>query len=213
MVFDLDETLIKARTLKNQQKEADPNTKMKRKAIIMADDGLTHEQKKRKLHELELETGQHSMMHLDLTALSQYAVNSQIQHPRGGIIRPNTVSVPFYTKRADGSGRWAPPHMVQRDVIYLDSEALFTRIRPESQDSCMIFRIRPQWLTAVQPRLAGEIDEAGMPLQHGSPIVEAFVCTTATDPAYAHEVWRVLDTGGKLISPNECEFFKGLEWF
>ena len=206
VVFDLDETLVKARTLSKQQSENHFTTISKRKTSIEMNDKLSPEEKKRRLEILDFETKPDSMLGRDLKALYDYTTYGYINHPVSGVVHPKRVSVTYYHVGPDGAPRQVE---IDRNVIQLDQDTLFTRIRAQWErnpaESCMIFRIRPQWFSAMRPRLVGEVDEAGLPLQNGSPIVEAFVCTTA-EASYAHEVWRVLDNDGKLIPSVKCKF-------
>lgn len=204
VVFDLDETLVKGRTLSHLSDESIRDTIERRRSATATDRSLSLEQKARQI-DAEMQMLQH-----DAISLRSYRDTDTITLGNGTRVQAEYAVCPFYAE--DSAGKNDAPSSVTRPVIQRQVDLVFTRIRPLDREQSMIFRIRPYW-SEVRSLLTGGMDKINANDNNAStssaeatvkgdtvskPLIEAFVCTTA-DTEYAHEVWRVLDLNEALI--------------
>jgi hypothetical protein len=200
VVFDLDETLIKARTLSHLSDESIRETIKRRKVATDRDISLSSEQRTRQID------AERQMLQQDAISLRSYKDTNTITLRNGTRLHVEYTVCPFYSENPQG--RIEPLAEVTRPIIQPQVDLVFTRIRPEDKEQSMIFRIRPYWpevrslLTGGMDKINANDSNASTSVPNGKnaskPLIEAFVCTTA-DTEYAHEAWRVLDLHGALI--------------
>lgn len=192
VVFDLDETLIKAKaenSLDRKPQEEYPGRRAEAEQIADA------AERQRALESLQVE---YKLYAEDLAMLRTYADRNEVLTPDGLLLHARPEPGGFF----DLSSRTVTP--VHRPVIrgpLQDGNPLrvFTRINPGNVDTSMVLYLRPQW-PAVFEKFAGVGSRPNGPHQ---PLVEAYVCT-AGQGSYAHEAWRVLDHGAALIPSDKC---------
>lgn len=193
VIWDLDDTLLVARSQSSLEKEA--KAVQERRTAAGGD--------ARTLHRLQLE-GQ--MIDADRAMLRSFAERDAVtiaSQQFGAVLVEANMTV---TRPGREGGKEEEVLLdIQRPVIPVpDGSAVFTRILPQDRATSMLFRLRPNWAHGVWPRLAGFIDASGRTSAKAAPLFETFVCTTA-EANYAREAWRVLDAGGVLIPKDKCE--------
>jgi len=209
VVFDLDETLVKARTLSHLSDESMRDTIERRRIAIAADGSLSSEQKTKQIN------AEMQMLQQDAISLLSYRDTNTITLGNGTRVQAEYTVCPFYSENS--IGKLEPLCSVTRPIIQRQVDLVFTRIRPEDKDQSMIFRIRPYW-PEVRSLLTAGTDKINYANDNNAstsrgtangndapkPLIEAFVCTTAATE-YAYEVWRVLDPNGALIPHTRWE--------
>ena len=200
VIFDLDETLIKARGLTAYAREDKTKEQLIYAQASIYNATPSPEERVIKMNELDFEWGPNSFFSKDYSYLREYSESDSVTLSNGGVQRAKmTPCLLHYPGQQPVQG--------QRPIVQISQDALLTRIDPGDYSQSMLFRIRPYWFSAVRPLLAGVVDISGTALHGGGegPLIQAYVCTTAKDVLYAHEVWRVLDTSGSLIPSTECK--------
>jgi hypothetical protein len=199
VVFDLDETLIKAKSVSNLSDEEILKAIERREEDIKEDKNTSPAQKRTHYQELELEV---KMLRQDADSLRSYKNEDAVYNAEGTRVGSEYVQCPFYP---EDSVKLCSLRLVTRPIIRLQPDVIFTRIRPNDKVTSMVFRVRPYWpevrslLTGGMDKTIGNNDPSSA--RNAKPLIEAFVCTTA-DTEYAHEAWRVLDLNEALIPHN-----------
>jgi len=200
VIFDLDETLIKARA-QSQLLEALCQLEHRRSEFGQNGDlgeaRAGHYEYQALLMQMEQEH-----INRDLKMLNNFAEFNAIQWElNGSYVEYQAEEQKAY--KIDQKGETA---IVKRPVISLKQgrglEVAFTRIKADARTS-MIFYVRPQW-RSLWERLSGQVDENGAPNANPKPLTDSYVCTAGSQ-GYPHEAWRLLDSGGALIPYDRCK--------
>ncbi|KAI3429630.1 hypothetical protein D9Q98_005716 [Chlorella vulgaris] len=186
LVFDLDETLLVAKSQSQLSRELKALREVRRPALERA----AHDpQQPLKLQALQLEE---QLMQEDLSLLQQFAEGDAVTYKGQRIVAQVEQAL---------SDTMQP---IARPVIRLpgDEDTLLTRIEPANPHSSMVFKLRPNW-RAIWAYLGGLLDpHTHLPITHSPPShklkFETYVCTAA-ERGYALEAWRVLDPDGWMI--------------
>lgn len=178
LVFDLDETLLVAKSQSQLQRDLQELQQSRRPEAVRAleSPGADPEAARAGLRLLDREA---ELIARDLDLLEQYSRTDGVAYGSG---RLTAVLEPAVDERGEA---------IERPVLRLpDREGvLFTRINPASPATSMVFHVRPGW-GALRPAI---LDRAAF---------RTYVCTAAR-PEYAMEAWRVLDPGDRLVALDE----------
>lgn len=178
LVFDLDETLLVAKSQSQLQRDLQELQQSRRPEAVRAleSPGADPEAARAGLRLLDREA---ELIARDLDLLEQYSRTDGVAYGSG---RLTATLEPAVDERGEA---------IERPVLRLpDREGvLFTRINPASSATSMVFHVRPGW-GALRPAI---LDRAAF---------RTYVCTAAR-PEYAMEAWRVLDPGDRLVALDE----------
>lgn len=178
LVFDLDETLLVAKSQSQLQRDLQELQQSRRPEAVKAleSPGADLEAARAGLRLLDREA---ELIARDLDLLEQYSRTDGVAY---GSDRLSATLEPAVDERGEA---------IERPVLRLpDREGvLFTRINPASSATSMVFHVRPGW-GALRPAI---LDRTAF---------RTYVCTAAR-PEYAMEAWRVLDPGDRLVALDE----------
>jgi len=196
LVFDLDETLLQAVTLRSFDERVDSTA---RRAAAAQQEVSAGGGEAPAAARLALLTSDLARLLADRALLHEYAATDAVTLDGArlpALLEPSADDVA------------APP----RPVLRLPGcGVVLTRIDPARRDTSMLVRVRPGWddlrsfLTGGDRRLRREASGGASCVAEGggppdAPRFDVFVCTLS-EKGYAHEMWRLLDPEGRLIAP------------
>ena len=208
LILDLDETLVKATTLRALEAEAAVTVK----ALLKVD----HDQTLTPLEKMSLQkailTATANAVATPTTSMTtniteiDYAALKLLSVPTTNTIKFYETSFPVQSIALDTAPLVQPPRRLVD--AFTQFNTVFIDVEPTRGDAYMAFRFRPYWNLLSQALYQGSSGGGSAATTTTttvapSPLVETYVCTTALN-GYALEVWKLLDKQQKLIPEEQC---------